>query len=149
MFSQDRTALRRVYIDAWRKAQAGEPLQPLEQQLTEIIQRHPEYHGLLDAGVDALDRDWLPEQGESNPFLHMSLHSAVLEQVTADRPPGIRALYQRMIQHCLGDVHEAEHRLMDCLAEIMWRAQRDGREPDPAALLRCINSRCGGNRFGS
>lgn len=148
MFSQDRDALRRVYFDAWRKAKAGMPLQPLEQQVVEVARRHPEYHHLLDTGDDALNRDWLPEHGESNPFLHMGLHIAVLEQVTTDRLPGIRKLYQQMIGRCLGDQHEAEHRIMECLAEAMWKAQRDGGDPNAKALLKCIKKRGGGHRPG-
>lgn len=146
MFSQDRNAFRRVYVDAWRKAKTGKPLEPLEQQVVEICRRHPEYHGLLNAGNTALDRDWLPEQGESNPFLHMGLHIAVLEQVTTNRPPGIRMQYRQLVQDCHGDAHEAEHRIMECLAEVLWAAQRYGNELDPTALLECIKRRGGGNR---
>ena len=146
MFSQDRDALRRVYIDAWRKAKAGKPLEPLEQQVVDAARRHPEYHGLLDAGDKAMHREWLPEHGESNPFLHMGLHIAVMEQVSTDRPPGIRKLYQQTIKHCLGDPHEAEHRIMECLAEAMWKTQHDGSDLDPKALFKCIKQHGGSNR---
>lgn len=144
MFSDDRNALRRVYVDAWHKAKTDEPLEPLERQLAEMARRHPEYHDLLDAGYGALDRDWLPEHGESNPFLHMALHIAALEQVTTDRPPGISALYRQLVRDCLGDAHEAEHRIMECLAEALWTTQRHGTELDPTALLECIKTRGGG-----
>jgi len=141
MFSQDRNVLRRTYRDAWRKAHAGQPLEPLERLIAEVVTQHPEYQSLLESGDEALDRDWLPEHGETNPFLHLSLHLAILEQVQTDRPAGIRALYRQLMQAESGDVHAAEHRIMDCLAEAIWQAQRDGREPDMQRYLGCIE-RC-------
>ncbi|MGD8207578.1 MAG: DUF1841 family protein [Thiohalocapsa sp.] len=146
MFSHDRNELRSVYLEAWRKAKAGEPLEPAEQQIAEVAGRHPEYHALLESGEDALTRDWLPEDGESNPFLHMALHIVLLEQVQTDRPPGIRACYRRMIETCLGDVHEAEHRIMDCIAEQIWRTQRYQREFSPKAYLKCVKRNGAGAR---
>jgi len=144
MFSQDRNALRNVYILAWNKAKTDQSLEPLEQQVVEVARRHPEYHALLEAGDSVLDRDWLPEQGESNPFLHMGLHIALLEQVATDRPPGIRKLYQQTINRCLGNTHEAEHLIMECIAEAMWKMQRNGGDANPKALLKCIKKRAGG-----
>jgi hypothetical protein len=141
MFSQNRDDLRNIYLDAWRKAKAGEPLQPLEQQIAATLRRHPEYQPLLDSGEDALDREWLPEQGESNPFLHLGLHLALLDQVTTDRPPGIRKLFDTLVRHCLGDTHEAEHLIMECLAEEIWKVQRYQREHDPKAYLKCVKRR--------
>jgi len=146
MFSQDRDQLRQAYLRAWRKAQTGEPLEPVERQILEVAEQHPEYHSLLEQGEAALSREWLPEGGESNPFLHMALHIALQEQVTTDRPAGIRQLYQGMIARCLGDVHEAEHRMLDCLAEELWKIQRDRRDFRPKAYLKCIKRRGGGQR---
>ncbi|MGB5735199.1 MAG: DUF1841 family protein [Thiohalocapsa sp.] len=144
MFKPDREQIRRVFLQAWRKANVGEPLEPLEQQIVQVVRRHPEYHALLDTGDGALARDWLPEQGETNPFLHMGLHLGLLEQVSTDRPAGIRKLYQQAIGNCGGDVHEAEHRIMECLAEAVWRAQHHGVEPDEMAMFDCIKQRSGG-----
>ncbi|MEA3639108.1 MAG: DUF1841 family protein [Lamprobacter sp.] len=146
MFSQDRDQLRQVYLTAWRKAQSGEPLEPVEQQIVEVAGQHPEYQALLEQGEAALGREWLPEGGESNPFLHMALHIALQEQVSTNRPAGIRRLYQGMIAHCLGNVHEAEHRILDCLAEALWKIQRDGRAFQSKGYLKCIKRRGGGQR---
>lgn len=143
MFSQDRDALRQTYLTAWRKARAGEPLEPVERQIVEVAEQHPEYHRLLEQGESALGREWLPAGGEGNPFLHMALHIALQEQVGTDRPPGIRRLYQGMIESCLGDVHAAEHRILECLAEAIWKVQRHGHEFRPKAYLKCIKRRGG------
>ena len=138
----DRDQLRRAWLEAWRKHHGGLPLEPLEAQLADVIEAHPEYHHLLDAGQEAAWRDWLPEGGESNPFLHMGLHMAVREAVATDRPPGIRPLYVELAA-LAASPHEAEHDLLDCLAETLWEAQRDRRPPDEAAFLERARRRVG------
>jgi hypothetical protein len=141
MFTQDRTAMRGVFVDAWRRFLKAEPLEPLQRQIVEVAKRHPEYHPLLEDGEAAIARDWLPHHGETNPFLHMALHLAVQDQVTTDGPRGIRRLYESVVRDCLGDAHEAEHRIMECLGEAMWRMQREGSDLDEKAYLKCIKKR--------
>lgn len=148
MYSTDRETLRRTLVAAWAKAQAEQPLEPLEQQIAEVVAQHPEYHALFEQGEAALERDWLPEHGETNPFLHLFLHLSVLEQTTSDRPQGIRTLYRRMIEHCLGNAHEAEHRIIDCLGEELWQVERDQRPFSDERYLQCIKRRGGGRRRG-
>ncbi len=137
ILGQNREQLRRMYVDAWRKQQAGEPVSPLEAMIAEVVAMHPEYHALLNRGNNALDKDFLPEQGESNPFMHMGMHIAIREQLSTDRPTGIvdaiRALLARV-----QDAHEVEHKVMECLGQSLWEAQRAGRAPDEAAYLRCV-----------
>ena len=135
--NQSRDQLRRVYIEAWRKRREGLPVEPLEAQVADVIALHPEYHAALEGGDDALDRDFTPEGGQSNPFLHMGLHLAVRDQIATDRPVGIRKAFQTVASH-LGSEHEAEHRIIECLAEAMWEAQRSGRPPDEAAYLQRV-----------
>jgi len=137
MFSQDRDSLRRYLAAAWTKAEAGLPLEPLERQIAALVREHPEYHALLADPERAVARDFAPELGEGNPFLHLSLHLALLEQVATDRPPGIRDHYQRLVRRS-GDAHRAEHLVMECLAKTLWEAQREGRPPDEAAYLACL-----------
>ena len=130
---QDRSGLRRMYVEAWRKRLEGRPLEPLEAQIADVIALHPEYHRLL-ADDATLARDWTPEHGESNPFLHMGLHLAVREQVATDRPRGIAELHASLCRR-LGDIHETEHRMSECLGAALWAAQRSGSVPDEAAYL--------------
>jgi len=146
MFSQDRADFRQIFLDAWDKAKAGEPLEPLERQIVDIIRQHPEYRSLVEAGDEVLDRDWLPEQGETNPFMHMALHLAVRDQVQTDLPPGMRKLYQQSIRSSLGDVHDAEHRIMACLAEMIWHTHHDGGEPNIKRYLKCVKKRAVGGK---
>jgi hypothetical protein len=137
MFSSDRTSMRRVFTEAWRKYRNREQLQPLEQMVAEVVRKHPEYHHLLEGGEEALDRDFLPEGGETNPFLHMGMHISLQEQLGSDRPTGISGLYRRLAEK-LGDAHEAEHRMMECLGLSLWQAQRSGGLPDEQAYLECV-----------
>jgi hypothetical protein len=137
--AHSRDQLRRVYFDAWRKHRAGLPLEPLEAQVADVIALHPEYHAALERSDDVVERDYAPEGGQSNPFLHMGLHLAVRDQVATDRPPGIRQAFAA-VAHRVGSTHDAEHRVIECLAEAMWEAQRAGRPPDETAYLQRVQN---------
>ena len=136
--NQGRDELRRYYLRVWDKSQARQPLDPLEHVIADVLRIHSEYHRLLETDQEQLlEKDYLPEFGESNPFLHLGLHVAIQEQLAAGRPQGLRESY-RALATKLGDTHAAEHRIMECLAETLWRAQRDGAEPGESGYLQCI-----------
>lgn len=139
MFGTDRDSMRRYYLQAWHKYQQKQPLDALEQQVTKVIVEHPEYHQFIAQTDKAVARDFLPEDGQTNPFLHMGLHLGIQEQVATNRPAGINELYQQLVLKY--GMHEAEHRMMDCLAEAMWLAQRNQTMPDETAYLECLKSR--------
>ncbi len=139
---QDRSGLRRMYLAAWRRWQNRQPLEPLENQIVAVLELHPEYQPQIEDEDSALDRDYGPEQGQTNPFLHMGLHLAVREQIGTDRPAGIRRLHELML-HRHGDAHEVEHRMMDCLAEALWQSQRSGLPPDEPAYLEALRRLAG------
>ncbi len=140
LFGQDRDQLRRTYVEAWRKHNQGEPMEPLEQQIAQVIAQHPEYHSLLEQEERALGGEFLPETGESNPFLHMGLHLAIQEQLSTDRPAGLVLAYKTLLMQ-IQDPHETEHQVMECLAESLWQSQRNNTPPDEAAYVRCIQAR--------
>ncbi|MCC6714842.1 MAG: DUF1841 family protein [Gammaproteobacteria bacterium] len=140
MFVQDRDAARRMFIGAWRKRQAGEVLEPLEALIADVVALHPEYHAALTSGEAAIALEYTPEHGTTNPFLHMGMHIALREQVGTDRPAGIAELYRRAVER-RGDPHAVEHDMMECLGEVLWRAQRDNAVPDEAAYFECLNRR--------
>ena len=135
--TQSRDQLRAVYTDAWRKRRAGLPMEPLDMQVADVIELHPEYQTALEKPDSVLDRDYTPEGGQSNPFLHMGLHLAVRDQIATDRPPGIRHAFNEVIRRA-GNAHDAEHELIECLAETLWDAQRNGRPPDELAYLERV-----------
>ena len=131
IFGQDRNELRRMYQAAWQKFCDKQALSPLEAQIAQVIEQHPEYH---DAVAGDLERDFTVEGGETNPFLHMGLHLGIRDQVATDRPAGISNVFNNLATKT-GDPHAAEHRMIDCLAETLWEAQRDNRAPDEQAYL--------------
>ncbi len=135
-----REQLRQSYADAWRKRLAGSPLTPLEAMIADVIELHPEYQPMVGNARAAVDLESAADSAAENPFLHMGLHLAVREQVSIDRPPGIREL-QRLGASRLGDLHGAEHSLMEALAETLWEAQRAGRPPDEARYMELARRR--------
>lgn len=137
MFGQDRNQTRQVFIDAWQKQQNNQPLEPLEEIIVTILSQHPEYQALLDNSDRALGAEYLPENGETNPFLHMGMHIAIHEQLSTDRPTGIAGIFQQLVMQS-GDAHQAEHQIMECLGEMLWQAQRAQKMPDEQAYLACL-----------
>jgi hypothetical protein len=131
--------MRRFFFEAWRKYRGNQPLEPLEAQIVHVIAIHPEYHGIVE-DADNLERDYTPEEGETNPFMHMGMHLALRDQSMTDQPAGVRDLYLTLMQKFGGD-HEAEHQMMECLGEMLWTAQRSGSEPDADAYLECLKQR--------
>jgi hypothetical protein len=132
IFGQDRNELRRMYADAWQKHLDKLPLSPLEAQIADVVERHPEYHGEVTG--DDLNRDYTPDGGQTNPFLHMGLHLGIREQVVTNRPAGIAAIHKALTAK-RGDVHAAEHEMIECLAETLWEAQSSNKQPDEARYL--------------
>jgi len=142
MFTPSRDQVRRFLADAWKKRRDGLPATPLEIMAADIAELHPEYQELLGAGDEALAREWTPEQGETNPFLHLSLHLAIEEQLSIDQPPGIRAVFEQLLAR-RGDRHAALHVILECLGETVWRANRNQAPPDGAAYLDCLRRAAG------
>ena len=132
IFGQDRGELRQMYADAWQKRRDNLPLSPLEMQIADVIEMHPEYHAEIASGD--LDKDYTPDGGRTNPFLHMGLHLGIREQVSTDRPAGIAAVH-RVVTAKHGDAHAAEHAMIECLAETLWEAQSNNQPPDEAKYL--------------
>ena len=132
--AQGRQELRSAYLAAWRKAQAGDTLTPLEAQIAHVVAEHPEYQALLEGPAEWLDAQFPPESGAENPFLHLGLHLALREQVSTDRPAGIARIHA-LLSSRLGSPHEAEHRMFEALGETLWEATRSGEAPDESAYL--------------
>ena len=111
-------------------------MEPLQTEIAAVIKQHPEYHPLLENPDQALGKEYLPELGETNPFLHMGMHIALREQAGTDRPPGMQAIYYRLVAS--RGQHEAEHAMMECLGQSLWNAQRNGIAADETEYLDCL-----------
>ena len=133
MFNPTRDQVRQFFCDAWAKHRTHRPLVGAEVTAVDLISRHPEYHALLDNPEEALQKEWTPEGGQMNPFLHLSLHLAIQEQISIDHPPGIRTAFQAIAARLAP--HDAEHVLLEKLAEIIWQSQRQGKPMDALAYV--------------
>ncbi len=140
MFNPSREQVREFFFDTWRKYRAGEALAGLETVALDIALLHPEYHAVLDQPGRFREQEYFPELGETNPFLHMSLHLAIEEQISIDQPRGVADRFQQLVART-GDRHAALHEAIECLAEMVWRAQRDAAPPDPVAYLENLDKR--------
>lgn len=142
MFNPSRDDARRFFFDTWAKYRRGEPLAGLEQTALDVILLHPEYHAMLGDPERNQDRDFAPDSGQLNPFLHLGLHLAVEEQLSIDQPAGIKARYEALVKK-RGSQHDARHDVLECLGETIWQAQRTGAPPDENAYLECLGRKAG------
>ena len=141
MFNPSREQVRLFFCDAWRKHRARQVLEGAEVTAAELIEQHPEYHALLEDPEGAVAQEFTPEAGQMNPFLHLSLHLAVADQISIDQPAGIRPAYQALRQR--REVHDAEHALIECLGEALWHAQRNGGAIDAELYLESARRAAG------
>ena len=99
MFNPTRDQARLFFLNSWKKYHKEEPLSEAESLALQWMTKHPEYFEVFDAEPESiLAADFSVEAGQSNPFLHLSMHLAVAEQVSIDQPPGIRAAFAKLCE---------------------------------------------------
>jgi len=140
MFAPSQEDVRRFFCETWSKHLAAQPLTPLEAQAADWMVEHPEYRGDLSDLEAALAAVYTVEEGRTNPFLHLSMHLSITEQVSIDQPRGIRAAVEKLAQR-RSSLHEAHHEVMECLGEMIWESQRSGLPPDGQAYIDRVLSR--------
>ena len=140
MFAPSQHDVRRFFCDVHRKRREGVPMTPIETLAGDWVDQHPEYHADLDDLDAALAASYTVEEGRTNPFLHLSMHLSVSEQVSIDQPRGIKQAFELLAAR-LGSAHEAQHQVMECLGEMIWASQRSGLPPDGQAYLECVRRR--------
>ncbi len=137
IFNPTREEVRRFFCDTWKKKTDNHILTPMETLASDWMTQHPEYHNLLSNPEDALTQDYTPERGETNPFLHLSMHLSISEQISIDQPPGIKEVAEKLAKK-LGSEHQAQHAMMECLGQVMWEAQREGQPLNPEKYLEAL-----------
>ena len=142
MFQPSRDDARRFLFDTWKKQQSGQPLTDLERLAAAIMLDLPEYHEHLRQPERYLEQDWHPEQGQTNPFLHLMMHLSIDGQCSIDQPPGVRAAFEAACAR-RGDRHDAMHDALECLGEMLFNAQRNGTPPDGVAYVSALRKRGG------
>lgn len=138
MFNPTQADVRNFFFEVFSKAKRNIALNDLEKAAYGIILEHAEYHEILNNRDKYLDFQYLPQMGQTNPFLHLSMHLAITEQLSIDQPPGISDLFQQMCMK-MGDRHKASHEIIDCLGEMIWQAQHSNTIPDVNVYFTCIN----------
>jgi hypothetical protein len=137
IFNPTREEVRRFFCDTWKKKMDGHILDPMETLASDWMVDHPEYHGLLTDPEGALAEDYTPERGETNPFLHLSMHLSISEQISINQPTGIQEVAEKLMKKT-GSKHEAQHLIMECLGQVMWEAQREGQPLNPENYLEAL-----------
>lgn len=143
MYDVNTDDVRLFFANVWRQRQQPHLLDALQQKALRIIEAHSEYAPYLENVEQYLNRTWRPEEGETNPFLHLSLHLSVQEQVAIDQPFGIAAIHQQLCKQYAGDWVKAEHDMIEALAETLWQAQRYGLGLDVNAYMTRLRSLVG------
>ena len=137
IFNPTREEVRRFFCDTWKKKTENHLLDPMETLAGDWMEQHPEYHSLLSDPENALAQDYSPERGETNPFLHLSMHLSISEQISINQPPGIKEIAEKLSQK-FGSMHEAQHVMMECLGQVMWEAQRENKPLNPENYLEAL-----------
>jgi len=144
-FNPSRDQARQFLFDAWKKFKEKKELSDLEKIAVEVIQMHPEYHAIIDSPSRYMHQQYFPEMGETNPFLHLSLHLSVIEQIRINQPIGITQIYDRLRHQynntILSSIHMAQHDLLECLAETIWQAQRNNIALDTSDYLNLLEKK--------
>lgn len=140
MFAPSQSDVRKFFCEAFRKSFANEILTPIEAIAADWIREHPEYDDTLRNLDQALTTNYSVDEGRTNPFLHLSMHLSISEQISVDQPKGIRGIFLALANK-LNSEHEAQHQIMECLGEMMWVAQRNGTPPDGAAYIEALRKR--------
>jgi Domain of unknown function (DUF1841) len=142
LFNPSRDEVREFFFNTWAKFKQTQALSDLEKIAISVIQLHPEYHHILDNPEKFKQQAYFPEQGETNPFLHMSLHLSILEQISINQPAGIAEIYKQLKIKHQGE-HSAQHDVLDCLGETIWLAQQNNTGLDTEHYLQLLHKKIG------
>lgn len=137
LFNPSRDEVRQFFCNAWQKQLSKGVLTPLEVLACKWIEQHPEYHNLLSNPHEALIQEFTPDLGQTNPFLHLSMHLSISEQISIDQPPGIKFVADQLGRK-FDSEHDAQHQIMECLGRALWESQRNGQALDANAYLESI-----------
>ncbi len=140
MFQPSQNDVRRFFCEAYARDRIKAPLQPMQALAARWIALHPEYHPELADEAAALAAVYTVEDGRTNPFLHLSMHLTIEEQLAIDQPTGIRQAVE-LLAAKRNSLHDAHHEVMECLGEMVWASQRSGLPPDGLAYLEAVRRR--------
>ena len=137
MFNPSQEDVRRFFCSVYAKSRSAQPMYAIETLAGQWIAEHPQYHADLSDQDAAISRVYPEGSGQTNPFLHLSMHLSISEQCSIDQPRGIRQAVE-LLAHKRQSLHLAHHEAMDCLGTMLWESQRAGRPPDGQAYIDCV-----------
>ncbi|MEO5672359.1 MAG: DUF1841 family protein [Ramlibacter sp.] len=140
MFNPSQADVRRFFCAVHAKGREGQPLDALETLAGQWLLEHPEYETDMSNADAALARAYDGADGQTNPFLHLSMHLSISEQCSIDQPRGIRQAVELLAAR-RNSLHDAHHEVMECLGQMLWESQRAGRPPDGQAYIDCVRRR--------
>ena len=111
MFQPSQHDVRLFFCAARAKQREGAPLTPMEALAGDWIAEHPEYHADLADADAAIAAVYDVEGGRTNPFLHLSMHLTIEEQLAIDQPSGIRQAVELLAAR-RNSLHAAHHEVM-------------------------------------
>jgi Domain of unknown function (DUF1841) len=142
LFNPSRDEVREFFFFTWSQFKAQKLLTDLEKIALGVVHMHPEYHTILGAPEQYKQQEYFPEFGETNPFLHMSLHLSILEQISINQPTGITGIYDQLKLKYQNE-HDVQHDILDCLAEAIWQAQRNNTALDANFYVQLLQQKVG------
>ena len=136
-----RMLFRRNIHRVWGMLQAGrrEELSEKDNNLAEILMDHEEYGGHFE-NSEILDGREYEAGATFNPFLHISTHQMVEDQLLADSPAEAALLCEAMEGRGFPR-HEAIHFIIMILLHVMF-ASASGNRPFDAARYRRLLTKC-------
>ena len=140
MFNPSQDDVRRFFCSAFAKAQTNSSQDAIETIANQWMSEHPEYHTDLQDADAAAARVYDGGDGQTNPFLHLSMHLSITEQCSIDQPKGIRQAVELLTAR-RSDLHLAHHEVMEELGTMLWEAQRAGKPPDGQAYIDRVQQR--------
>ncbi len=140
MFNPSQADVRRFFCTVYAKAQTGQAMEAIETIASLWIDEHPEFHPELASIEVALAAMGQVKEGQTSAFLHLSMHLSITEQCSIDQPRGIRQAVE-LLTHRRDSLHDAHHDVMECLGQMLWDSQRDGKQPDGNAYIACVQRR--------
>ena len=124
--NMDRAQNRKLFHMLWERAQNDDfaGLDDEQRRIAEALKLHAdEYHNVFEFSDVVPDREFDPQKGEVNPFLHISIHAAVQAQLEAKDPIEVLQFYNAMRKKKCSH-HDALHLILTILAPLMFRTMK-------------------------
>lgn len=125
---------RRLFFDVWKKMNSKQKLNDLDKQLAKIVNLHPEFHPILSDPDKYAEHEF--QEGQTDPFYHLAMHSLLAELISNDNPEGIRSLYDRRINET-EDKHAVQHEFMGLIFD--WMMGSEDEDWNTESLLSLID----------